>query len=173
MLHYVISLQGLIKLYWNQLLLCLLSTDKAQLCLFGSSKNGFGFRDSDLDICMTLEGHETAEVSFLNTHTAVSGIRHFYFWCSTVWFLNRSWIVKRSSKALQRCWRNMQVTWKFFSLWLVLSCEQDCWPSSIPLPSQVWGTFCLSPQLKCLSWSLNTDKVVWREILAFITHWWV
>ncbi|XP_061681490.1 terminal uridylyltransferase 4 isoform X5 [Syngnathoides biaculeatus] len=35
--------------------------DKAQLCLFGSSKNGFGFHDSDLDICMTLEGHETAE----------------------------------------------------------------------------------------------------------------
>ena len=37
-------------------------TDKALLCLFGSSKNGFGFRDSDLDICMTLEGHDTAEV---------------------------------------------------------------------------------------------------------------
>ncbi|XP_017342735.1 terminal uridylyltransferase 4 isoform X4 [Ictalurus punctatus] len=35
--------------------------DTAQLCLFGSSKNGFGFRDSDLDICMTLEGHDTAE----------------------------------------------------------------------------------------------------------------
>lgn len=46
------------------------STDKAQLCLFGSSKNGFGFRDSDLDICMTLEGHETAEVGRLNAHTA-------------------------------------------------------------------------------------------------------
>lgn len=47
------------------------STDKAQLCLFGSSKNGFGFRDSDLDICMTLEGHETAEVGgpmFYTTH---------------------------------------------------------------------------------------------------------
>lgn len=39
-----------------------MSAEKAQLCLFGSSKNGFGFRDSDLDICMTLEGHETAEV---------------------------------------------------------------------------------------------------------------
>jgi DNA polymerase sigma len=37
--------------------------EKARLCLFGSSKNGFGFRDSDLDICMTLEGHENAEVS--------------------------------------------------------------------------------------------------------------
>jgi len=33
--------------------------------LFGSSKNGFGFRDSDLDICMTLEGHENAEVRVL------------------------------------------------------------------------------------------------------------
>ncbi|KAI4591377.1 hypothetical protein MJG53_020386 [Ovis ammon polii x Ovis aries] len=26
--------------------------EKARLCLFGSSKNGFGFRDSDLDICL-------------------------------------------------------------------------------------------------------------------------
>lgn len=33
--------------------------------MFGSSKNGFGFRDSDLDICMTLEGHENAEVRVL------------------------------------------------------------------------------------------------------------
>ncbi|XP_059500607.1 terminal uridylyltransferase 7-like isoform X2 [Stegostoma tigrinum] len=34
---------------------------KAKLCLFGSSKNGFGFRQSDLDICMTFEDQETAE----------------------------------------------------------------------------------------------------------------
>ncbi|KAI1900101.1 hypothetical protein AGOR_G00046560 [Albula goreensis] len=33
----------------------------AKLRLFGSSKNGFGFRQSDLDICMMLEGRETAE----------------------------------------------------------------------------------------------------------------
>eukprot|EP00062_Callorhinchus_milii_P021855 gi/632979026/ref/XP_007906239.1/ PREDICTED: terminal uridylyltransferase 7 isoform X2 [Callorhinchus milii] len=33
----------------------------ANLCLFGSSKNGFGFKQSDLDICMTFEGRETAE----------------------------------------------------------------------------------------------------------------
>nr|XP_040051270.1 terminal uridylyltransferase 7 [Gasterosteus aculeatus aculeatus] len=33
----------------------------AQLRLFGSSKNGFGFRQSDLDICMVLEGQETIE----------------------------------------------------------------------------------------------------------------
>ena len=46
--------------------------DKAQLCLFGSSKNGFGFRDSDLDICMTLEGHETAEA--LNCKEIIEGL---------------------------------------------------------------------------------------------------
>ncbi|XP_051537331.1 terminal uridylyltransferase 7-like isoform X2 [Myxocyprinus asiaticus] len=33
----------------------------AKLVLFGSSKNGFGFKQSDLDICMTLEGQDTAE----------------------------------------------------------------------------------------------------------------
>ncbi|PWA15881.1 hypothetical protein CCH79_00009039 [Gambusia affinis] len=33
----------------------------ARLQLFGSSKNGFGFRQSDLDICMVLEGKETME----------------------------------------------------------------------------------------------------------------
>ncbi|XP_048457639.1 terminal uridylyltransferase 4 isoform X3 [Rhincodon typus] len=46
--------------------------DKARLCLFGSSKNGFGFRDSDLDICMTLEGHETAEK--LNCKEIIEGL---------------------------------------------------------------------------------------------------
>nr|XP_023995150.1 LOW QUALITY PROTEIN: terminal uridylyltransferase 7-like [Salvelinus alpinus] len=34
----------------------------ARLRLFGSSKNGFGFKQSDLDICMVLDGQETAEV---------------------------------------------------------------------------------------------------------------
>uniref|UniRef100_A0A8C9TX98 RNA uridylyltransferase n=1 Tax=Scleropages formosus TaxID=113540 RepID=A0A8C9TX98_SCLFO len=33
----------------------------AKLRLFGSSKNGFGFKQSDLDICMVLEGQETSE----------------------------------------------------------------------------------------------------------------
>ncbi|CAH1242765.1 ZCCHC11 [Branchiostoma lanceolatum] len=33
----------------------------SHLCLFGSSMNGFGFKGSDLDICMTLEGHETSD----------------------------------------------------------------------------------------------------------------
>lgn len=33
----------------------------ARLQLFGSSKNGFGFRQSDLDICMVLEGHESMD----------------------------------------------------------------------------------------------------------------
>ncbi|XP_009068180.1 PREDICTED: terminal uridylyltransferase 7, partial [Acanthisitta chloris] len=32
-----------------------------RLNLFGSSKNGFGFRQSDLDICMTVDGLKTAE----------------------------------------------------------------------------------------------------------------
>ncbi|XP_030632495.1 terminal uridylyltransferase 7 [Chanos chanos] len=33
----------------------------ARLKLFGSSKNGFGFKQSDLDICMILDGKDTAE----------------------------------------------------------------------------------------------------------------
>ncbi|XP_071388763.1 terminal uridylyltransferase 7 isoform X1 [Centroberyx affinis] len=33
----------------------------ARLQLFGSSKNGFGFRQSDLDICMVLEGKESTD----------------------------------------------------------------------------------------------------------------
>ncbi|XP_033947738.1 terminal uridylyltransferase 7 isoform X2 [Pseudochaenichthys georgianus] len=33
----------------------------ARLQLFGSSKNGYGFRQSDLDICMVLEGQETMD----------------------------------------------------------------------------------------------------------------
>ncbi|XP_027587641.1 terminal uridylyltransferase 7 [Pipra filicauda] len=32
-----------------------------KLDLFGSSKNGFGFKQSDLDICMTIDGLQTAE----------------------------------------------------------------------------------------------------------------
>lgn len=34
----------------------------ARLFLFGSSKNGFGFHKSDMDICMTLEGYVKEEV---------------------------------------------------------------------------------------------------------------
>uniref|UniRef100_A0A3P8VCS6 CCHC-type domain-containing protein n=1 Tax=Cynoglossus semilaevis TaxID=244447 RepID=A0A3P8VCS6_CYNSE len=33
----------------------------ARLRLFGSSKNGFGFRQSDLDICMVLDGQDTMD----------------------------------------------------------------------------------------------------------------
>ncbi|XP_029017640.1 terminal uridylyltransferase 7 [Betta splendens] len=33
----------------------------ARLQLFGSSKNGFGFRQSDLDVCMVLEGQDTID----------------------------------------------------------------------------------------------------------------
>ena len=34
----------------------------ARLFLFGSSKNGFGFRNSDIDICMTLDDMAKEEV---------------------------------------------------------------------------------------------------------------
>ncbi|XP_072927139.1 terminal uridylyltransferase 7-like isoform X1 [Hemitrygon akajei] len=50
--HILVDLQSFIKRELNA---------KAKLCLFGSSKNGFGFRQSDLDICMTFEDRETAE----------------------------------------------------------------------------------------------------------------
>ncbi|XP_067086578.1 terminal uridylyltransferase 4 [Osmerus mordax] len=59
----LVSLERFIRKEYN---------DKAQLCLFGSSKNGFGFRDSDLDICMTLEGHDTAEL--LNCKEIIEGL---------------------------------------------------------------------------------------------------
>lgn len=39
------------------------------MSLFGSSKNGFGFKQSDLDVCMTINGHETAEVRLPREHT--------------------------------------------------------------------------------------------------------
>lgn len=52
-----------------------------------------------------------------------------------------------------------------------LYCVQSwLWPSIFP--SQAWGTSCLSPQLKCLSWSLSTDRAAWRGTSAFITPWW-
>ncbi|XP_006006033.1 terminal uridylyltransferase 4 isoform X1 [Latimeria chalumnae] len=61
--HILASLERFIRKEYN---------DKARLCLFGSSKNGFGFRNSDLDICMTLEGHETAEK--LNSKEIIEGL---------------------------------------------------------------------------------------------------
>ncbi|KAJ8274510.1 hypothetical protein COCON_G00091350 [Conger conger] len=59
----LVSLERFIRKEYNE---------KARLCLFGSSKNGFGFRDSDLDICMTLEGHDTAEK--LNCKEIIEGL---------------------------------------------------------------------------------------------------
>lgn len=41
------------------------SCTAARLQLFGSSKNGFGFKQSDLDICMVLEGQESLNVRYL------------------------------------------------------------------------------------------------------------
>ncbi|KAF3817891.1 hypothetical protein GH733_013740 [Mirounga leonina] len=38
-----------------------ISLTGTKLSLFGSSKNGFGFKQSDLDVCMTINGLETAE----------------------------------------------------------------------------------------------------------------
>lgn len=45
------------------------SSAGARLRLFGSSKNGFGFRQSDLDICMVLDGQDTMDVSFVYSIT--------------------------------------------------------------------------------------------------------
>uniref|UniRef100_A0A8C5U322 RNA uridylyltransferase n=1 Tax=Malurus cyaneus samueli TaxID=2593467 RepID=A0A8C5U322_9PASS len=59
--HILASLERFIRKEYN-----------GMLCLFGSSKNGFGFRDSDLDICMTLEGHENAEK--LNCKEIIEGL---------------------------------------------------------------------------------------------------
>ncbi|RVE73854.1 hypothetical protein OJAV_G00035590 [Oryzias javanicus] len=59
----LVGLEGFIRKEYNE---------KAQLCLFGSSKNGFGFRDSDLDICMTLEGHDSAEE--MNCREVIEGL---------------------------------------------------------------------------------------------------
>lgn len=49
----------LIFCWYMAIIQCLTGT---KLDLFGSSKNGFGFKQSDLDICMTIDGLETAEV---------------------------------------------------------------------------------------------------------------
>lgn len=47
----------------DDLLIYFFELEKVRLCLFGFFKNGFGFWDSDLDICMILEGYENVEVS--------------------------------------------------------------------------------------------------------------
>ena len=48
--------------YFIVICLVFLSLTDAQLCLFGSSCNGFGFRNSDLDITLTFRGRATDEV---------------------------------------------------------------------------------------------------------------
>lgn len=52
------------KLFTNRTFFFNYSLTAARLQLFGSSKNGFGFRQSDLDICMILEGQETLNASY-------------------------------------------------------------------------------------------------------------
>ena len=46
------------------------SFDGATLRLFGSSTNGFGFRGSDLDICLTFLKSETGEVSKMHFYSS-------------------------------------------------------------------------------------------------------
>ena len=41
--------------------MCTLIAVDAKLTIFGSSANGFGSRSSDLDICMTIPGHDKVQ----------------------------------------------------------------------------------------------------------------
>ncbi|XP_067935578.1 terminal uridylyltransferase 4-like [Watersipora subatra] len=57
------------------------SFPKAQLCLYGSSGNGFGSAGSDLDICMTLAGTESLDTGhtkriIMTVASALSSIDH-------------------------------------------------------------------------------------------------
>lgn len=42
------------------------SISEANVEMFGSSCNGFGFHNSDIDICLTFDGNDTGEVRFPN-----------------------------------------------------------------------------------------------------------
>lgn len=44
----------------------------ADLTLFGSSCNGFGFSDSDLDFCLTFKSNDDGKVSYYLVSTSVS-----------------------------------------------------------------------------------------------------
>lgn len=79
------------KLYisvWEQIEYLFFLYTGARLQLFGSSKNGFGFRQSDLDICMVLEGQESIDVSCL-FYFSVYHLVHVCvcFWCTSIRFL--------------------------------------------------------------------------------------
>ncbi|XP_068677425.1 terminal uridylyltransferase 4-like isoform X2 [Montipora foliosa] len=56
----------------------------ARLYLFGSSKNGFGFRNSDIDICMTLENHVREEVDAVDVITKLARLLKKHKDCASV-----------------------------------------------------------------------------------------
>ena len=56
----------------------------ARLFLFGSSKNGFGFRNSDIDICMTLEGHVREEIDFVDVIISLAKLLKKHKDCANV-----------------------------------------------------------------------------------------
>ncbi|XP_068726733.1 terminal uridylyltransferase 4-like isoform X2 [Montipora capricornis] len=56
----------------------------ARLSLFGSSKNGFGFRNSDIDICMTLENHVREEVDAVDVITKLARLLKKHKDCGSV-----------------------------------------------------------------------------------------
>lgn len=55
----------------------------ARLFLFGSSENGFGFRNSDIDIFMMLEDHAKEEVDFVEVITNLANHLRKYEDCSS------------------------------------------------------------------------------------------
>lgn len=56
----------------------------ARLFLFGSSKNGFGFRNSDIDICMTLENRVKEELDCVEIITNLARLLKKHKDCNNV-----------------------------------------------------------------------------------------
>jgi len=56
----------------------------ARLFLFGSSKNGFGFRNSDIDICMTFENQVKEEVDCVDVIIELSKLLKKHKDCGNV-----------------------------------------------------------------------------------------
>ncbi|RMX54461.1 hypothetical protein pdam_00013175 [Pocillopora damicornis] len=57
---------------------------RARLFLFGSSKNGFGFRNSDIDICMTLENRVKEELDCVEIITNLARLLKKHKDCNNV-----------------------------------------------------------------------------------------
>jgi len=64
--------------------LCVISFVDARLFLFGSSKNGFGFRSSDIDICMTLENKVKEDVDCVDVIIGLSKLLKKHKDCGNV-----------------------------------------------------------------------------------------